>query len=260
MHIRFALVAFGVALGLFLGMLLFLEIGRRLGLRQAKKRGTEARAGVGVVDGSVYALLALLIGFTFSGAAGRFEERQQLIAAEANVAGTAWQRIAVLPPEQQVAIRDALRRYVDALIAWYAEAAGSMATVREPAALTRAQDELWSRSVAACLAPGGEPARMLLLPALNELFGAVEKERMARRIHPPMVIFAMLGIAALAAALFAGYGMASGPARNWIYMIGVAATVAVSAYVILELEYPRFGAVRVNAMDQALVELRETMR
>jgi hypothetical protein len=260
MHIRFALVALGVALGLFLGMMLFLEIGRRLGLRQAKKRGTEARAGVGVVDGSVYALLALLIGFTFSGAAGRFEERQQLIAAEANVAGTAWQRIAVLPPEQQVVIRDALRRYVDALIAWYAEAAGSMVTVREPAEVTRAQDEVWSRSVAACLAPGGEPARMLLLPALNELFGAVEKERMARRIHPPMVIFAMLGIAALAAALFAGYGMASGQARNWMYMIGVAATVAISAYVILELEYPRFGAVRVNAMDQALVELRETMR
>jgi hypothetical protein len=260
LQLRFTLLAFGVALGLFLGMLLFLELGRRLGLRQARKHGTEARAGVGVVDGSVYALLALLIGFTFSGAAGRFEQRQQLIAAESNVAGTAWQRIALLPPAQQAAIRDGLRGYMDALIAWYAAGVGSVMTVREPAAVTRAQDEMWSRSVAACLAPGGDPARMLLLPALNELFGAVEQERMARRIHLPRVIFAMLGIAALAAALFAGYGMASGGARNWIYIIGIAATVSVAVYVILELEYPRLGLFRVNEMDQALIELRETMR
>jgi hypothetical protein len=100
---------------------------------------------------------------------------------------------------------------------------------------------------------------MLLLPSLNELFGAVEKERMARRMHPPPVIFAMLGIAALAAALFAGYGLASSTTRSWIYMVGIAATVAIAVYVILELEYPRLGLARVTDMDQTLVELRATM-
>ena len=91
------------------------------------------------------------------------------------------------------------------------------------------------------------------------MFGAVEAERMARRIHPPNIIFAMLGIAALTTALFAGYALASGVARNWIYMIGVAATIAIATYVILELEYPRLGLVRVNTMDRAVLELRATM-
>jgi hypothetical protein len=103
------------------------------------------------------------------------------------------------------------------------------------------------------------PTSALFLTALNDMFGAVEEERMARRIHPPSIVFGMLGIAALATALFAGYGLASGSSRNWIYMIGVAATIAVATYVILELEYPRLGLFRVNAMDQALVELRATM-
>jgi hypothetical protein len=68
-----------------------------------------------VVDGSVYALLALLIDLPSRAAAGRCEQRQQLIAAESNVAGAAWQRIALLPATwQQVAIRDALRGYADA--------------------------------------------------------------------------------------------------------------------------------------------------
>ena len=74
------------------------------------------------------------------------------------------------------------------------------------------------------------------------------------------MIFVMLGIAAVSTALFAGYGIASGATRNWIYMIGIAATIAVATYVILELEYPRLGLFRMNEMDQALVELRATMR
>jgi hypothetical protein len=92
------------------------------------------------------------------------------------------------------------------------------------------------------------------------MFGAVERERMARRIHPPLVIFAMLGIAALATALFAGYALAVGTKRNWIYMIGISASAAMAVYVIIELEYPRLGLFRVDAMDQTLVELRATMR
>jgi hypothetical protein len=100
---------------------------------------------------------------------------------------------------------------------------------------------------------------MLLLPSLNELFGAVEKERLARQNHPPGVIFAMLGITSLASAFFGGYGLAAAPTRPWMYMIGVAAAFSMTALVILDLEFPRLGLVRVDAMDAALVELREAM-
>jgi len=259
-EIEFALRAIGIACGLFVAMMLCLDLGRRLGLRQIRKRGAEARTGVGIVDGSVYSLLALLVGFSFSGAADRFNQRRLLIAREVNVAGTGWRRVDLLTRDRQPVIRDGFRNLTDALIAWYAEVPRSDEAVEEPASLTNAQDVLWSRAVAACLAPGGEPARMLLLPALTDLFGVVEDERMARRIHPPKLIFAMLGITALATALFAGYGMASGAKRNWIYMIGISASVAMAVYVIVELEYPRIGLFRVDSMDQTLVDLRATMK
>jgi hypothetical protein len=258
LHIRFAVFTAGIGIALFAGMLLLIEIGRRVGVRQATKSGAEARVGVGVVDGSVYGLLALLVGFMFSGAASRFDERRHLVAREVDVMGTAWQRIDVVPNDQQTAIRPLFRNYVDTLLAWYGEAPGSLRTVHEPPALTRAQSALWSRSVAASVTPGS-PVQALYLTSLNDMFGAVEAERMARRIHPPSIVFAMLGVTALATALFAGYGLAGGSTRNWIYMIGVAATIAIATYVILELEYPRLGLSRINAMDQALVELRATM-
>jgi len=98
---------------------------------------------------------------------------------------------------------------------------------------------------------------MLLLPALNELFGAVEKERMARRSHPPWLMWLMLGITALAAAVFAGYALPR--RRNWLYILGLAASISIAMYVTIELEYPRLGFVRVDATDQTLIELRKTM-
>ncbi|HKW08730.1 MAG TPA: hypothetical protein VJO33_00035 [Gemmatimonadaceae bacterium] len=108
--------------------------------------------------------------------------------------------------------------------------------------------------------PSGEHARVLFLPSLSEMFSTADEERLARRIHPPMVVFQMLGVTAMVAALFAGYGMANAPARNLVFIVGIAGTVSIVTYVILELEYPRVGLIRVDPFDQVLVELRGTMR
>ncbi len=62
------LTVFLFTFGLFLGMLLFLEIGRRVSMRRMKDDTGTSDEGVGAVDGAVFALLGLLIAFTFSGA------------------------------------------------------------------------------------------------------------------------------------------------------------------------------------------------
>jgi hypothetical protein len=92
---------------------------------------------------------------------------------------------------------------------------------------------------------------------MNELFDLVDTELAARRNHPPTVIWLMLAITALAAALFVGYGISSGPTRNWIYIIGFSASVSIATYVIVELEFPRLGFSRVQ--NSALIALREAV-
>jgi hypothetical protein len=64
---------------------------------------------------------------------------------------------------------------------------------------------------------------------------------------------------ALAASLLAGYGMAGSKMRSWFHMLGFALAIATAVYVVLDLEYPRLGLIRVDAFDQALVDLRESM-
>jgi len=85
------------AISLFLGMLVLLEVGRRVGTRRLRKDPEGARTGISAVEGSMFGLLGLLIAFTFSGAASRFDARRQLITEEANDIGTAYLRIALLP-------------------------------------------------------------------------------------------------------------------------------------------------------------------
>jgi hypothetical protein len=115
--------------------------------------------------------------------------------------------------------------------------------------------------VAAGRAEGVAPAApMLLLPALNAMIDITTTRTMAMQIHPPMVIFVMLFGLALAGSLLVGYAMAASKARSWLHMFGFAFVMAAAIYVILDIEYPRFGFIRVDAFDQALVELRESMK
>lgn len=82
----------------------------------------------------------------------------------------------------------------------------------------------------------------------------------AMQNHPPRVIFFLLAALSLLSALLAGYVMCRTAVRSWFYMILFAATMSVTFYVIAELEYPRFGLIRVDQADQVLIELRSLVR
>jgi hypothetical protein len=127
----------------------------------------------------------------------------------------------------------------------------------------RAGEELtfWSDAVAAAGGPEARPsAAVLVLPALNAMIDITTARTAASREHPPAIIFILLLALALGCSLLAGYSMAGSPSRSWLHVLGFAAILATTVYVILDLEHPRLGLIRVSAADQLLVELRHTMR
>ncbi|CDH45911.1 hypothetical protein [Candidatus Contendibacter odensensis] len=257
----YAIFAFLITLGLFLGMLLLLDLGRRIGIRRRAQDPDGATAGTGAVDGAVFALLGLLIAFTFSGAASRFDTRRNLIVEEANDIGTAYLRINLLPASAQPELRESVRRYVDARLEAYRKLPDVEAAKVELAKAAQLQNEIWNQAIAAGRLEGAQPAAtMLLLPALNQMFDITTTRTMATQMHPPKIIFAMLFVLALASSLLAGYGMAGGKSRNWIHMGGFALIMAFAIYVILDLEYPRIGLIRVDAFDQVIMEVRAGMK
>ena len=145
----YELSALSITFGLFVGMLTLLEIGRRVGNRRLQNDAEGARAGTGTVEGAVFALLGLLIAFTFSGAASRFDERRNLIVEETNDIGTAYLRLDLLPTSAQPALRDLFRRYVDSRLETYRKMPDLEAVKAELARSIVLQGEIWTQAVTA---------------------------------------------------------------------------------------------------------------
>jgi hypothetical protein len=250
-----------LALALFVGILIAMEAGRRLALIVMTRATERDVKGAGAAEGAVLGLLGLLVAFTFSGAANRFEDRRHLITQEVNAIGTAYLRIDLLSEDGREPMRDLFRRYVDTRLATYRSASDLSAVEKNFAAGVALQNEIWSKSVSGAQIPGAAPqAGMLLLPALNEMIDITTTRLAATRNHPPAVIYFMLGALSLVGALLAGYTMAGNKTRSWLHQIVFATMMSATLYLVLDLEYPRRGLIRIDSADQLLVELRQGMR
>jgi hypothetical protein len=250
----------GVPVALFLGMLAMLEIGRRIGLRRIARDPEAAKAGMGPLEGSVFGLLGLLLAFTFAGAAGRYDSRRDLVVQEANALGDAWARLDTLPAATQPAIRDGMRRYVEARLETYRRIPDLAAVRKELHRSVEIQDEVWKGAVAACATPEGQRVTMLVLPALDAAFDMTTIRTAKAMHHPPLFLFLLLFVLAFASALLAGYGMTGGKERNWMSMAGYAAATAIALYAVLDIEFPRIGLVRLDNEDRMLVEVLDSMK
>lgn len=247
------------AVALFLGMLACLEIGRRLGLRRLSRHADTS--GFGAAESAIFALFGLLIAFTFSGSLERFNSRRMLIADEANAIGTAYLRVDLLGAGDQPDVRKLFREYVDSRLSVYRALPDLEKALSELQRSNGLQTPLWNRVIPATRAADAHPSvTMLLLPALNEMFDITTTRTMAARTHPPTVIYLLLFLLGLGCALLAGHAMAGDRTWSWLHALGFAAFVALAAYVILEVEYPRAGLIRVSAFDEVLVQLRDSMQ
>jgi hypothetical protein len=101
--------------------------------------------------------------------------------------------------------------------------------------------------------------RILLAP-LNEMTDATIARAIARDTHLPALIFLLLICVALLSALLAGQVMAKRKHRSALHMILYAAIISVTIYAVLDLDEPRSGWIRLDRTDQALIELRDSIR
>lgn len=257
----FELIAAVSAACLFAGMLLLSEVGRRLAAARRASDPDGLAKGAGAAEAGVFGLLGLLIAFTFSGAAGRFEDRRYLISDEANAIGTAYLRVDLLPGDTQPAIRDLFRKYADIRATAYRNAADPHATVRALSDGAALQGQIWAKARAACQRPDAPPqATILLLPALNAMIDITTTRETATRTHPPSAVFALLAALCLVGAMLVGYGTAPDRYRSWFHPAIFAAVLSVTVYVILDVEFPRLGLIRVDTADRLILDVRQSMQ
>jgi hypothetical protein len=246
---------------LLIGMLVLLEVGRRVGVKRRPRESDGERGGLGTVEGAVFALFGLMVAFTFSGAASRFNEKRALIAEEVNCIETAYLRLHLLPAHARPALQELFRHYLDSRLETYRRLPNMAAAEMEMANSWNIQQEIWTQAVAATPLPDSHPSSgLLLLPALNSMFDIDTTRTMALQLHPPRIIYALLFGLGLICSLLAGYRMSSGQHRSWLHILSFTVLTVIIVYVMLDVEYPRAGLIRLEHSDQALVDLRERMK
>lgn len=189
----------------------------------------------------------------------RFDARRHLIVEESNAIGTAWLRLDLFRPEAQPAIRDLFRRYLDARLEVYKKLPDIAAARAQYAHSTKLEEEIWDRAVAEVRESDRPQSAMLILPAINQVLDLSNSEMMATQLHPPLIIFVLLALLTLEASFLAGHAMAAGKTRHWIHALTFCVVIATTVYIILDVEYPLVGLIRIDSVNQNLVEVRRSM-
>lgn len=241
--------------GLFIGFLIILQIGAR----SAKSTSTHGESqGSTAVENAVFALVAFFIAFSFSSAQSRLERRTQLLIEEANALSTAYARIDLCEASAQSKLRSLYAEYVQLRVDGTRLLPDISAAKEKWRQAGKIGDEVWSLSLNSTTAGG--PERMLVVQATNEMLDAGTRRSKNTEIHLPWLILAALVSMSALAALLAGRSFGSTskyPDLNqWI----MACTFALTLTILIDLDHPRLGFIKMEAGDAAMTSVNQAIR
>ena len=207
------------------------------------------------VQTAVFAVLGLLLAFTYSMAVSRFDDRKQALTAETAAIQTAYLRTQLLPTPLQSTEAALLRQYVDLRLAsarpdWYFDT-----RLRQQ---TRAvQQQLWTPAAAAAKQEPQSNTLQIFVESLNEVITAQQQRDAARLNHlPGSALYLLFAVSALSVGIL-GYRSGLGGGRSALGAVLLVLLVATILVIILDLDHPYQGLITIS--QQNLVDLRRLM-
>jgi hypothetical protein len=243
---------------LFVLMLLATEAGVQFGARARARWSDEETTYIDFIQGGVLGLLSLLLGFTYALAADRHDARTELQVSEANALGTAYLRAGLVADPSRSELRRILRQYVD-VAAQTDDMIDDRVKVKEGLQRAeRAMQILWLAGVRSI--EGREPteADSLLLQSLNDVIDLHEQRIAAFEYRVPQVILLLLFFLSVASLALTGYGIGLNGGRKFFLTTGVAILVAAVLLVIIDLQHPQQGFIRVS--QKSMIRLHDKLQ
>ncbi len=236
-----------IAAALLAGMLLALELGYRIGARRQRQGSADLKEHVNGLQSTVLGILALLLGFTFSLSLQRFDDRSQAVVAEANAIGTAVLRAQLLPPALRDDTRTLLRQYVDVRVR------SSEVSLDERAVLLVLRGEaealqarLWARAREAVDGDNVSYAPILFAESVNTVLDSYSLREGALDRHVPELVLWLMHLTFLMAGGIVGFAAGFAGHRPSLVSLIMVMLIVVLVFIILDLDRPRRGLVRVD--------------
>ena len=242
---------------LIAALLAGLEAGRRLGRRLDLSKD---EIGTGAAEGVIFAVFGLIVAFTFSQAASRFNERRRLIVDQANALGTANLRLDALDPADRAAIRRKMLEWAQLAQTLSASAGDSAARDATLAQGAKLQGEIWSLAAAAVEKKQQPALWAFVMPPINDWTDLTSvREALNYLGTPPVVMPTVIGMS-LVASILAGFQMSRYPRQSTLHRAVFAASLAFIITVMLDLNRPRSGLIRIGAADRSMAQTEASIR
>ena len=220
--------------------------------REIRPVQEEEREDLNLVISSSLTLLALIIGFSFSMAVSRYDQRKDYEEEEANAIGTEYVRADLLPAADATQVRQLLTQYLDQRLLFY--------TVHDQHQLEavdseteKLQNDMWS-IVQGAAKVGPTPTLALAIAGMNDVLNRQGYTQAAWRNRIPVGAWALMVALSICCSLLIGY---SAHRKGFRLSIVLPFVVSLAFFLIADIDSPRQGIIRVA--PQNLVSLSQSL-
>jgi hypothetical protein len=228
------------------------RVGAALRVRRVEMAEDE-RGDYGVLLTAMLTLLGLIIGFSFSMASSRYDQRKNLEEEEANAIGTEYVRADLLPADSAEKVRSLLRGYLDQRILFYTTHSDDQ--LRQINATTaKLQARLWD----AVKVPAGadrSSVEALTISGMNDVLNSQGYTQAAWWNRLPVGAWVLMWAIAIFCNVMIGFYIRPKDPKNIQFVMPI--IIAVAFLLLADIDSPRRGIIRVR--PQNLISLSDSL-
>jgi hypothetical protein len=214
------------------------QIGALLRARRSPSQGDEHEDFTFIL-GATLTLLGLIIGFTFSMAVSRYDQRKYFEEQEANAIGTEYVRADFLPAADAAEVRILLKRYLAQRILEY-KTGGEQQLRQINSETARLQTELWA-AIRKPATAEPTPVAALVVAGMNDVLNSQGYTQFAWWNRVPHAAWILMIAISIFCNLLVGY-VAHG--RSGLLFLILPIALSISLFLIADIDSPRFGLIR----------------
>ena len=235
----------------FLTLWLSARIGTLVANRLRPVRPDE-RSDLNLVNNAGLTLLALIIGFSFSMAVSRYDQRRSYEEEEANAIGTEYLRTDLLPAADAARVRGLLKQYLDQRLLFY-QVLDSSRLAEVDSETSQLQAEMWA-SVRNVADTQPTPTIALVVAGMNDVLNTQGYTQAAWWNLIPLGAWALMVGIAICCCMLVGYGAHE---KKYLLLAILPFLVSIAFYFIADIDSPRRGGIRV--IPRNLISLSQSM-
>ena len=212
------------------------------------------REDFSVILTATLTLLGLIVGFTFSMALNRYDQRKNYEEEEANAIGTEYLRADLLPAADAAKTKSLLLNYLDHRVSFYT-ASDEQQLLQIDAQTAKSQAELWAAVRTPAVAQP-EPVIALAVSGMNDVLNSQGYTQAAWRNRIPIAAWTLMVVIAMCSTMLVGFGAANDKPKFALLLV-LPLIISVAFLLIADIESPRWGLIRL--IPQNIQSLSQSM-